>query len=67
MQTIETYFIQACPMCGRLTRLPLDYLGERATCKWCGASYRVCDERDRRDGRLHLAKDITGIPCIADI
>ena len=67
MQMIETYFIQACPMCGRLARLPIDDLSERTSCKWCGASYRVYDERDRRDGRLHLTKDISGIPCIADM
>jgi hypothetical protein len=40
---ITTYFVQACPVCGRTLEVPIELLGETAACQHCTASFRARD------------------------
>ncbi|NIL95845.1 MAG: hypothetical protein GTO53_02760 [Planctomycetales bacterium] len=38
-----TYFLQACPTCGRSLRVRLEYLGKKVACKHCGGQFLAHD------------------------
>jgi hypothetical protein len=38
-----TYFVQACPTCGRKLQVRVTYLGKRIACQHCSAQFAACD------------------------
>ena len=38
-----TYFVQACPTCGRKLQVRVTYLGKRIACHHCSAQFAACD------------------------
>ena len=36
-------FYQACPVCGRSLRIPVQYFGRQVTCVHCGGHFRADD------------------------
>lgn len=38
-----TYFVQACPTCGRRLQVRVNHLGKRVACRHCGAQFAACD------------------------
>lgn len=38
-----TYFLQACPTCGRRARISIDYLGRRVVCLHCSGNFEARD------------------------
>lgn len=44
-----TYFVQACPVCGRRLQIRVEYLGKKVVCQHCR-------------GEL-VASDPTNVPC----
>jgi DNA-directed RNA polymerase subunit RPC12/RpoP len=38
-----TYFVQACPTCGRSLRVRHEYLGRQVVCQHCGGHFQACD------------------------
>lgn len=43
MPAIRTAFLQPCPVCGRLLRVPLQLLGKNAACHHCEAMFVARD------------------------
>ena len=43
MPTIETYFVQPCPVCGRSLQVSVQLLGREAACQHCGAPFVARD------------------------
>lgn len=38
-----TYFVQACPTCGRRLQVRTDYLGKHVACRHCGRQFEAHD------------------------
>jgi DNA-directed RNA polymerase subunit RPC12/RpoP len=38
-----TYFVQACPTCGRNLRVRHEYLSRHVVCQHCGGQFQACD------------------------
>jgi ribosomal protein L37AE/L43A len=38
-----TYFVQACPTCGRKLQVRVTYLGKWIACQHCSAQFAACD------------------------
>lgn len=38
-----TYFLQACPTCGRSLRIRVEYLGQQVACQHCGAKFQASE------------------------
>jgi hypothetical protein len=38
-----TYFVQACPTCGRKLQVRVTHLGKRIACQHCSAQFAACD------------------------
>lgn len=43
MSSRATFFIQACPTCGRKVRVCVEYLGMEIQCRHCHAVFVACD------------------------
>lgn len=41
--TPQAVFYQACPVCGRSIRMPVQYFGRAVTCVHCGGEFRADD------------------------
>ena len=39
--TSSSVFYQACPVCGRSIRMPVQYFGRVVTCVHCGGEFRA--------------------------
>ncbi len=39
--TSSSVFYQACPVCGRSIRMPVQYFGRQITCVHCGGEFRA--------------------------
>lgn len=37
-------FYQACPVCGRSIRMPVQYFGRQVTCVHCGGAFRADEQ-----------------------
>jgi hypothetical protein len=38
-----TYFVQACPICGRSLQVRLEYMGRSVTCQHCHGQFTAVD------------------------
>ena len=38
-----TYFKQECPICGRVLKVRVSYLGKQVACQHCGGRFEACD------------------------
>ena len=38
-----TYFVQACPICGRSLQIRLEYMGRRVACQHCHGNFQAAD------------------------
>lgn len=43
MPLIPTYYVQACPVCGRSLHVPVQLLGQAAACQHCRATFVAHD------------------------
>ena len=55
----STYFIQACPTCGRKLRVRVAYLGKNVVCQHCQAEFEACDP----DSGIH-SPDSSGVALL---
>ena len=53
-----TYFLQACPTCGRSLRVRFEYLGQQVVCKHCRGQFQACDTRDEGSSSTDVGSDI---------
>jgi len=37
------YFQQDCPVCGRILKVRVSYLGKQVVCQHCGGNFTACD------------------------
>ena len=37
------YFKKECPICGRVLKVRVSYLGKRVACQHCGGHFEACD------------------------
>ena len=37
------YFKQECPICGRVLKVRVTYLGKKVACQHCGGRFEACD------------------------
>ena len=42
----QAVFYQACPVCGRSIRMPLQCFGRQVTCVHCGGEFRAAEQAD---------------------
>jgi hypothetical protein len=54
-------FYQACPVCGRSLRMPVQYFGRRVTCVHCGGEFRA-DEQSSSTGPTTQAAGPLSMP-----
>ena len=38
-----TYFQQECPICGRVLKVRVSYLGKQVVCQHCDGRFEACD------------------------
>jgi hypothetical protein len=43
--TRDVYFLQHCPVCGRMLQVRVSLLGQRVYCQHCGGGFVALDER----------------------
>lgn len=41
----DVYFLQHCPVCGRILQVRVNLLGKRVYCQHCGGGFVAMDER----------------------
>jgi hypothetical protein len=46
MRQSQVFFHQDCPVCGRLMRVRIEWLGKEITCAHCNAVTVACDDTD---------------------
>ena len=60
-----TYFYQACPICGRSLRVPVQYFGRPMSCSHCGGEFHADgdDARLSRSPKLMTPAATNDQPC----
>jgi len=47
--TRDVFFLQHCPVCGRMLQVRVNLLGQRVYCQHCGGGFVAMDEQMRPD------------------
>jgi hypothetical protein len=47
--TRDVFFLQHCPVCGRMLQVRVNLLGSRVYCQHCGGGFVAMDEQMRPD------------------
>lgn len=58
MSSRATFFIQACPTCGRKVRVCVEYLGMEIQCRHCHAVFEACDPDSAGDSHFALMQRV---------
>lgn len=53
--TTSTFFVQACPTCGRRVEVRVEYLGRRVACDHCGGRFIAEDPSGVDSGSLAIS------------
>jgi hypothetical protein len=65
MSNAATFFLQACPVCGRPLQVPDQLLGCGVTCQHCSgsfvANYETAADDPTNDGRAAMRRRIEGL------
>jgi ribosomal protein L37AE/L43A len=52
--TKATYFVRACPTCGRMLEIRIELLGKEVSCQHCNAHFEATAWNDHREKDRHL-------------
>jgi hypothetical protein len=55
-------FYQACPVCGRSLRIPVEAYGRKVTCVHCGGEFRSDEKLDEKSGESRSQHSLTALP-----
>jgi hypothetical protein len=65
MSNTATFFLQGCPVCGRLLQVPAKLLGSGVTCQHCSgtfvASHETAADDPTNDGRAAMRRRIEAL------
>jgi hypothetical protein len=68
--TSLTFFYQACPVCGRSLRVPVQYFGKTMSCSHCSGEFQAIDQEQRsiavpENGELYSQRP-AGVGAVED-
>ena len=63
--TSLTFYYQACPVCGRSLRIPVQYFGKVMSCSHCGGEFQAIAAESRSIASGGIASAALGSSAIA--